>query len=1483
MTPSTNPEVSNPPRGSPNLAPLVAAAVVGLMLLSSLGVASSLGSRSSSPGAPSVLAAVASAHPGAAARPVAPALPHSFGPPSNGRGTFFTNTPIPFPTTNVSNIYGVPQNNSDDPSLNLTTQGTLAVAYNAWTNSTACANVSAYAQVEIGFSSSTNGGSTWSTPKYLSNTDCSLANQYANAWQPSLTSLSNGTLVLAFVELNTTPFSAPLPYAYFGQYGYWDIAFARLVVTESYNNGTTWNTPTVLNASSNPLMNAQNWIPERPWISAFGHTVYVGWMNYSQAPYQYSSSTTQGSSQVHLLVSQNGGASWGARIDLPDTPAGGALQGMNPYVMTGPTGKLYVAYTTNITYHSSYNCATYCVYGVFTANLMVATSANNGTSFALHDATQGTLATFSGWGSYAGFLYPAPQLSVNPVNGQLYLAYTGGDAFTTCNPACFAQLFPNVYVTNSSNGGLTWSKPHSVSSQLEDPTGFNAYNVAIATSATGVLHLETSWLPIGDPSYCSSTYNCPQFQVYLNSSDNGTTFTDPITIWANSTNTPFLPDGEYDTILAAGPQLFVAWSHETCAISYCNYPTASGYSQVTVSSLYRGVGVTLTYTESGLTSGTPWTINVGGNARLANAPGLLSVSGVPPSTPINWTIGSIPAGYGTRFGATPSIAPPSSFTSSSTIYENFSEQVLVDVSSTPDIPSCALSSVQFCWDSAVSIRINYNITAAPGPNWVNLGATISESVTPNPIYGLCPFCYLTFENLTFLSWTGAGSGSVNTSSPSIKITANGPVNESANFRVVGACTDYLPQTPPLQCTVSNATLVFHERGLPASTTWRVSAWGWGNQTVTNSSSSAWLGITSNVTIGMTYFAVWTIVDGVTGKYWVGSTSPLSPVEVPGVRIVDVNFTAVLPTSASFSATFKAVGLPNGTAWSLGLNGGQYGIESANWTVPVRGGSQSITPSSVYLTGGTSYYPSLVTVEPFVVGASWQNFSSYPSSLTLDGPAIVWVTYSPEYWLSVTNSTGGTAIPGSQWVRSGGSVTLNETPSPGYYFVGWSGSGGGAVTTASPAPRVTLSGPVTELATFSLVPPPRFTVTIQAVGLPPGVTLTVRLGATNYSGGASYLAQGLLAGPYALGLPYAYQNSSQLTRYAPSVASTSFGDAAPGVLNITSNGWLNLSFATQYLLTISATQGGSVSPSPGSSWGDAGAALSITATPDVGEYLAGWNASGPGSVGGTNLTITPTLNGPLWETAQFLAKPVIPPAVYTLTVTESGLPAGVNWSISIGSTGTGAAATTLTLGGLNGSYTVSVATIYDAAGTTRYVPASGAFGQNVTANSSATVTFATQYLLTVSGSSGGTVSSGGWEAKGASVPLTATVSGAAWQFLYWNGSGAGSAGGSSAGITVTMNGPVVETATFSPVYAPATTTGSTTAGESTAFGLLAGMAIAGLVIGLILARRRSPPPVRSWDSGSDPSPPAAPAIEEAPPAESWSEAAPDTAVYDEGVP
>lgn len=79
----------------------------------------------------------------------------------------------------------------------------------------------------------------------------------------------------------------------------------------------------------------------------------------------------------------------------------------------------------------------------------------------------------------------------------------------------------------------------------------------------------------------------------------------------------------------------------------------------------------------------------------------------------------------------------------------------------------------------------------------------------------------------------------------------------------------------------------------------------------------------------------------------------------------------------------------------------------------------------------------------------------------------------------------------------------------------------------------------------------------------------------------------------------------------------------------------------------------------------------------------------------------------------------------------------------------------------------------------------------------TASFTTQYFLTMNPNSGGTVApSSGWHNLGQNVSITATPA-TGYAFSSWSGSGSGSYTGSNNPASITMNGPITQTASFAP--------------------------------------------------------------------------------------
>src|SRR5439155_22207270 len=83
----------------------------------------------------------------------------------------------------------------------------------------------------------------------------------------------------------------------------------------------------------------------------------------------------------------------------------------------------------------------------------------------------------------------------------------------------------------------------------------------------------------------------------------------------------------------------------------------------------------------------------------------------------------------------------------------------------------------------------------------------------------------------------------------------------------------------------------------------------------------------------------------------------------------------------------------------------------------------------------------------------------------------------------------------------------------------------------------------------------------------------------------------------------------------------------------------------------------------------------------------------------------------------------------------------------------------------------------------------------TKNTTYTATLITQYYLTMSAGTGGHVSpASSWRTSGATFSISATAS-TNYSFSNWTGSGAGSYSGTDNPRSITMLGPITETATF----------------------------------------------------------------------------------------
>ncbi len=253
-----------------------------------------------------------------------------------------------------------------------------------------------------------------------------------------------------------------------------------------------------------------------------------------------------------------------------------------------------------------------------------------------------------------------------------------------------------------------------------------------------------------------------------------------------------------------------------------------------------------------------------------------------------------------------------------------------------------------------------------------------------------------------------------------------------------------------------------------------------------------------------------------------------------------------------------------------------------------------------------------------------------------------------------------------------------------------------------------------------------------------------------------------------------------------------GGAMSHVVSPTAGAIYTATFTTQYYLTMNASAGGGVSP--GSGWNNSGAVVAIGTTENGGYYFSGWTGSGSGSYSGSSSSASVTMNGPITETASFTTN------ISYISVTAQANPADSSFTVD-GTEYT----TNETFSWISGSSHVIATTSAQSGGVgIQYLWSSwsdgGAMSHSVTPTIGTTYTanFTTQYYLTMSaGTGGGASPASGWENSGAVIPISAPAN-SGYAFSSWTGSGSGSYSGASSSMSVTMNGPISETASFTVI-------------------------------------------------------------------------------------
>ena len=312
-------------------------------------------------------------------------------------------------------------------------------------------------------------------------------------------------------------------------------------------------------------------------------------------------------------------------------------------------------------------------------------------------------------------------------------------------------------------------------------------------------------------------------------------------------------------------------------------------------------------------------------------------------------------------------------------------------------------------------------------------------------------------------------------------------------------------------------------------------------------------------------------------------------------------------------------------------------------------------------------------------------------------------------------------------------------------------------------------------TLTVGGPSSYSVTFDQRGIPGSVEWGVTVGGTDYTGtGSSIIVTGLSGtNSYSYDAPVSGASGVQYVCSSGCSGSFSGPPLAP---------W-SASYTTQYYLAVSSLYG---SPA-GAGWYNAGVPASFSVTTPTGGsgtlYLfSAWTGTGTGSYGGSNNPGTVTMNDPITETASWTTQ-------YQVTYQASGCVLAVTVPSSEWVTSGGSA---------TGVFPSSVAGLG-----TQCAFVKDDRSTTITAPTTITGTYQTQYLLTVM-SPYGSPSGAGWYNAGvpASFSVTTPTSGGPgiqYAFSAWAGIGSGSYSGSSNPGSVTMNSPMTEIASWTTQY------------------------------------------------------------------------------------